>query len=303
MSVSVVIPTLNEEENIERILKSLKSQSTVPEIIIVDGGSKDNTVQIARNHAVKVIIKENSSIGLARAIGTQAATGDIIVSTDADVMPVRNTWIENISNKFKDPSIVLMSGPIYALNDDSWLANLFCSIMSSQAYATKSTYPGCNTAFRKDAWRDYPDLSFAEDVITSMAISTQGKSMWDSDNAVFMHISEQRRSQTLHSVLALGGLILFGVGLCMYSMEQKMSHLVMGLGIGLTLTSVMTATGLQFTGNDGLHIHHSLIGVATLLGNEILGELGVIEEGMRSFIRGVGLAIVLHHAATESIPI
>ena len=55
--ISVVIPTLNEEENIASLLKGIKGKLTGYdyEIIIVDGHSEDNTVKIAKKYGAKII--------------------------------------------------------------------------------------------------------------------------------------------------------------------------------------------------------------------------------------------------------
>jgi len=64
--ISIVIPSFNEEENIESCLLSLTKQ-TIPrnsyEIIVVDGGSKDKTRQIAEQYADLVFIQESPRVG------------------------------------------------------------------------------------------------------------------------------------------------------------------------------------------------------------------------------------------------
>jgi len=79
--ISVVIPTLNEEANIAKNIKSLKRC----EVIVSDGGSKDNTVKIARKLGAKVV---KSPKGRARQMNTGAkkAKGDIILFLHADTL-------------------------------------------------------------------------------------------------------------------------------------------------------------------------------------------------------------------------
>src|SRR5512147_3217205 len=82
--VSVVIPTLNEAENLPFVLPRIPHW--VHEIIIVDGHSQDGTVEIAQQlrSEVRVVMQEGRGKGDALWTGFEAATGDIIVTLDAD---------------------------------------------------------------------------------------------------------------------------------------------------------------------------------------------------------------------------
>jgi glycosyltransferase involved in cell wall biosynthesis len=83
-SVSVVIPTLNEAENIAYVLQRIPDW--VEETIIVDGRSADNTVSVAKEARPDIVVlyQEGKGKGDAISAGCRAATGDIIVLLDAD---------------------------------------------------------------------------------------------------------------------------------------------------------------------------------------------------------------------------
>ena len=154
--ISIVIPSFNEEENIAACLTSLSSQ-TVPrdsyEIIVVDGGSKDRTREIAEKYADLVFIQESPRVGGARNDGIRRARGEIVATTDADTILPAN-WIERLVKLFSDPGVVLAYGPVYPIEGgiknkiSLFLANSFARF----GYATKTVYftLGCNTAFRRD---------------------------------------------------------------------------------------------------------------------------------------------------------
>ncbi len=85
MKVSVIIPTLNEEESIGLVLDKIpKDPKYEWEIIVVDGDSKDRTKEIAREKGAKVIVEKRRGYGRAYKTGFAAATGDIIVTLDGD---------------------------------------------------------------------------------------------------------------------------------------------------------------------------------------------------------------------------
>ena len=83
-TVSVVIPTLNEAENLPHVLPHIPAW--VYEVIIVDGNSTDGTADVARRlrRDVRIVRQEGSGKGAALRSGFAAARGDIIVMMDAD---------------------------------------------------------------------------------------------------------------------------------------------------------------------------------------------------------------------------
>lgn len=82
--VSVVIPTRNEAKNLPYVLPRIPNW--VYEVILVDGSSKDGTVEVARSllPSIRVVNQQGRGKGAALRTGFLAATGDIIVMLDAD---------------------------------------------------------------------------------------------------------------------------------------------------------------------------------------------------------------------------
>ena len=83
MSVTVIIPALNEEESIDQVLASIPAD-VVDEILVVDGGSSDGTVSIARAGGARVVHEPQRGYGRACAAGVRATSGDIVLFLDAD---------------------------------------------------------------------------------------------------------------------------------------------------------------------------------------------------------------------------
>ena len=82
--VSVVIPALNEQENLQHVLPRIPW--LVDEVILVDGASTDRTVAVARDliPTIRDVQQRGTGKGAALRTGFEASTGDIIVTLDAD---------------------------------------------------------------------------------------------------------------------------------------------------------------------------------------------------------------------------
>ena len=90
MRISIIIPTLNEEKQIERLIEYLRndaSRNFIEEIIVVDGNSSDQTVAKAQLLGVKVIECPQSSRAVQMNIGADHAQGDMLYFLHADTLP------------------------------------------------------------------------------------------------------------------------------------------------------------------------------------------------------------------------
>lgn len=98
--ISIVIPTKNAGIEFKNTLEKIQCQKGVREveIVIVDSGSKDNTLGMASQYGAKVLCirPEEFNHGLVRNIGAQSSTGDYIVFLSQDVIPIGETCIHDI---------------------------------------------------------------------------------------------------------------------------------------------------------------------------------------------------------------
>ncbi len=87
--VSIIIPTLNEAQNVAKLIKHLLKyqDNSLTEIIVVDGGSTDNTPEIAQKAGAKVIICTQCGRAHQMNKGSQAATGDLLYFIHCDTLP------------------------------------------------------------------------------------------------------------------------------------------------------------------------------------------------------------------------
>jgi glycosyltransferase involved in cell wall biosynthesis len=101
MKISVILPALNEEKNIAKVLKNIKDNNNVDEIIVVDNNSTDNTGNIAREMGAKVILCKKRGKGYAMEAGLEVAQGDIVAFVDADICNYKKGFI----NLLTDPIV------------------------------------------------------------------------------------------------------------------------------------------------------------------------------------------------------
>lgn len=83
MRTSIIIPALNEAQSITEVLSAIPPQ-TAHEVIVVDGGSTDGTVEVARAQGATVITESRRGYGWACQSGSEYAAGEILVYMDAD---------------------------------------------------------------------------------------------------------------------------------------------------------------------------------------------------------------------------
>ncbi len=98
-TISVIIPTLNAAGRIDLLLAALQNQTRPPdEIILVDSGSRDATVELARSYRCQFcrIAPEAFTHGKARNLGARAAAGDILVFMTQDAMPVQADFLAKL---------------------------------------------------------------------------------------------------------------------------------------------------------------------------------------------------------------
>lgn len=160
MKIAVCITTYNEERNVQDLLNSLLKQTKKPdEIIIIDAGSKDKTLEIVRKYQAKnKIIKVKVIKGVSRSVGRNngitLSDSEIIVLTDAGCIPERN-WLKNITHKLKNKDVGLVAGfyTMPFLNSFQKAARVYLGILPSK-FDTASFLPSARSAaFKKKIWR------------------------------------------------------------------------------------------------------------------------------------------------------
>ncbi len=105
LRISVIIPTFQEESYIGAMLSRLDRVKPPVEVIVVDGGSRDKTVQAAKQFTDKVYLLTKRGIAAGRNHGASKACGDILVFLDTDVVfPM--SFPEKVLQAFLDSTVV-----------------------------------------------------------------------------------------------------------------------------------------------------------------------------------------------------
>lgn len=115
MEISVIIPTLNAEHEIDGLLIALEHQSIQPvEILIVDSASEDKTIELVRQHKRVRLLKIDRQAfnhGTTRDMALRKSSGDFVCFLTQDAVPVSGDYLKRlVAPMVEDPSIALVSG-------------------------------------------------------------------------------------------------------------------------------------------------------------------------------------------------
>jgi len=206
-SVSVVIRALNEAPHIGRLLASLASQTRVAdEVVLVDSGSSDRTVEIAEQFDCKIIHMPPSEFTFGRSLnwGCDVAKGDLLVFVSAHVYPLEPTWLSKLTAPFENPQVGLSYGGQTGDHRSNFAEiRLLNRWFPSESVADQDD-PFCNNAncaIRKSLWQDQPydetlpgleDLAFARDMLAA------GHKISYVADARIAHVHEEGFRQTLN---------------------------------------------------------------------------------------------------------
>jgi GT2 family glycosyltransferase len=157
--MSVVVCAYNAERTIEACLASLRTlRYPRYEVIVINDGSSDRTLEIVQHCSeVRVISQENRGLSVARNVGIEAATGDIVAFTDSDCV-VDPDWLTYLAYTFRDGGYVAVGGPNLPPAEESRTAACVAASPGGPTHVLLNDevaehIPGCNMAFRRDVVR------------------------------------------------------------------------------------------------------------------------------------------------------
>ena len=148
MKISVITISYNAENTIEKTLKSIKNQSyNNIEHIIIDGGSKDSTLEICNSfsHEAKIISESDNGVYDAFNKGLKLATGDVIGFLNADDTFYNENSIQDIVDAFSNNETDIVYGNLDYVNEESkvirnWISRPYEKGLLKKAW--KTAHPG-----------------------------------------------------------------------------------------------------------------------------------------------------------------
>lgn len=200
MKVSIVIRSYNEAQHIGKLMLGIAAQTLVPhEVIVVDSGSSDDTVAIARRHGAKVIPidKREFTFGRALNVGCAAAAGDILVFASAHVYPTRRTWLAELVKPFEDQRVVLSYGKQRGNGVNKYSEHqIFKAWFPDQSVCPQRSYfcNNANCAIRRSAWLEQPYdemLTGLEDLHWAKKAQEKGGWIAYASRAKIIHVHDE----------------------------------------------------------------------------------------------------------------
>ncbi|MEM8781062.1 MAG: TIGR04283 family arsenosugar biosynthesis glycosyltransferase [Cyanobacteria bacterium P01_G01_bin.49] len=193
MKISVIIPVLNEERIIEKNLISVLGYSGI-EVILVDGGSQDNTVFIAQNMGVKVIFASQTGRASQMNQGALAATGDTFLFLHADTILPKD-YPSIVKKILSEPTNIV--GAFQLKIDSNQLALRLVEKLVNWRSRFLSLPYGDQAIFLKESvfqeMGGFADLPIMEDFVLIQKLKKQGKITIASEKV----ITSSRRWQKL----------------------------------------------------------------------------------------------------------
>lgn len=165
MRASVVIRARDEAASIGRTLSLLAAQSAEHEVVVVDSGSTDRTVAIAREHGAQVIEVASFTFGGALNTGTEATRAPVVVSLSAHAFPTDPEWLARVAAWFEDATVACAFGETRDAHGDPLAAPVRQDAAMLRA-APHWGYSNGAGAFRRALWEQRPfraDMPGTED--------------------------------------------------------------------------------------------------------------------------------------------
>jgi len=207
-SVSVIYRSLNEEkwlgESLERLRAQRVDQGRAVELILVDSGSTDRTLQIAEENGCRIVHIKKSDFTFGRSLnyGCEAATGDILVFISAHCIPAHDQWLENLIRPLESETADYTYGrqighDVTRFSEHQVFAQYYSD--HDKVPQTELFVNNANSAITKSVWSKYrfdESVTGLEDLVLGKRILGEGGRIAYVADATVIHIHEESLNQT-----------------------------------------------------------------------------------------------------------
>lgn len=208
MLTSIIIRTYNEEKYLEQLLNAIQLQKcelTDLEVVIVDSGSDDQTLEIAKRHGSRIthIAKSEFTFGRSLNIGCEFARGNIFAFVSGHCIPVDSNWLDELVRPILDKSASYTYGKQEGFGPtkfsekchfDKWFPN-YSKIPQLDYFCNNA-----NAALDRSTWEEFhfnEDLTGLEDMYLAKQLATNGKSIAYIAKASVHHIHDEGWRQVM----------------------------------------------------------------------------------------------------------
>lgn len=198
--VSAVIRTHNEEKHLQRLIDGLNQQTVLPdEIIVVDSGSTDRTVDIATAAGCRIVVIDEKLFSFGRALnyGCAAATGEVLLIMSAHVYPVYDTYLENLLKGFDGSDVSVVYGRQVGDSRTKFSESRILLKWFPEESIWDQGHPfsnNANAAVRAEAWSRHPydeGLTGLEDLAFARQVLAEGGKVAYVAEAPVVHVHEE----------------------------------------------------------------------------------------------------------------
>jgi rhamnosyltransferase len=204
--ISVLIPVKNGGTDLVRCLEGIAAQQTADEveIVVVDSGSTDGSIEQARRHGARVheISPEQFVHGATRNLAARLSRGDVLVFTTQDAVAANERWLQSLVSPLEGESVAGAYGRQLPDDDATPPERFFLDFMygehgriqrmrSEDELTFRHTlFSNVNSAIPRDVWAEYPfrdDMTMSEDQEWSRRVMLAGLSIVYEPTAAVKH--------------------------------------------------------------------------------------------------------------------
>jgi rhamnosyltransferase len=177
-SASVIVRAHNSRTDLEQLLPALRRQTSAAELVVVDSGSQDGSLELAERLADRVVQLRDGTYSPGRSLnlGAEHAEGDVVFALSSHCRPPADDWLERCLTHYERADVAATNGAS-RWPDRIWLRGVF---YQDGVHARANPHWGFSnhaSSWRASVWREHrfdEEVRTAEDRLWAIAITARG---------------------------------------------------------------------------------------------------------------------------------